>query len=404
MSNTQMNNTLIAITSLAGLLVTSAAASDTNDLTLARSYDLANVSSEYSSLMNTSSFADLKFSVQIQTRYQYNIRDDASTTLASPDDDTTMGFSIRRAKFGVSGNVTDNIKAKIKFAFSRSSGAAALEDAYATWKINEDVSLKFGQFKPTVLREENISSSKQLASDRSGVNETFNQDYTQGIEFGFGGDQWRARVGFNDGFGADNTSFNSGGEADYGITARAEFLLGDASWSQFKQFTSFRGSNSGGMIGAAFHYESAGDTNPSFTPATDMTVGTIDFSWVDDGWNFYAAGVWRGMDTGVASFDDYGLIAQGGFFVNDSNELFARWDSVLPDDARGATGEDFNSVTVGWNHYMIPESHAAKFTLDLAFYLDSTTDSIVSTSDGHNLLADSEDGQIAITAQMQILF
>ena len=46
----------------------------------------------------------------------------------------------------------------------------------------------------------------------------------------------------------------------------------------------------------------------------------------------------------------------------------------------------------------------AKFTLDVAWYLDETTTSIVNTSDGHNLLADSEDGQLALTAQMQFLF
>ena len=399
-----MNNTLTAMTSLAAVLVASAGALGADDLKLARSYDLNYTSGEYSSLMNTSNIADLKFSLQIQARYQFNSRDDAGSTLASPEDDISTGFVIRRAKVGISGNVTDNIKGKIKFAFDRKTGIAKLEDANATWKINDDVSLKFGQFKSAVLREENVSSSKQLASDRSSVNETFNQDFSQGIEFGFGGDQWRAKVGFNDGFKTGSTAFNSASEADVSFYGRAEMLLGDASWGQFKQFTSFRGANSGGMIGAAFAYESAGDTNPSFTPTTDMSTATIDFSWVDDGWNFYAAGVWRSMDDGATSFDDYGLIAQGGCFVTDNNEIFARWDAVLPDEANGATGEDFNSVTVGWNHYMIPESHAAKFTLDIAYYLDSTTDSIVKTSDGHNLLSDSEDGQFAITAQMQILF
>jgi len=390
---------------LAALLVSSAGAMAGSDsLRLSRSYELANSAAEYSSVLNETNLSDVKVSVQIQARYQFNSRDDASTTLALPDDDTTMGFSMRRAKIGISGNVTDNIKASVKFGFSRSTGAAALEDANATWKINDDVSIKVGQFKSAVLREENMSSSKQLASDRSGVNETFNQDFSQGIELQFGGDAWRAKVGFNDGFNTDNTAFNAAAEADYGVSARAELLVGDATWDQFKQFTSFRGSNAGGMIGAAIHMESRGDTNPSFTPTTDMTTGTVDFSWVDDGWNFFAAGVWRSMDTGAVEFDDYGVVAQGGFFVSDQNEIFARYDAVLPDDDRGATGDEFNSVTVGWNHYMVPESHAAKFTLDLRYYLDATTTSIVSTSDGHNLLADSEDGQFGLTAQMQFLF
>ena len=261
---------------LAALLVSSAGAMAGSDsLRLSRSYELANSAAEYSSVLNETNLSDVKVSVQIQARYQFNSRDDASTTLALPDDDTTMGFSMRRAKVGISGNVTDNIKAKVKFAFSRSTGAAALEDANATWKINDDVSIKVGQFKSAVLREENMSSSKQLASDRSGVNETFNQDFSQGIELQFGGDAWRAMVGFNDGFNTDNTAFNAAAEADYGVSARAELLVGDATWDQFKQFTSFRGSNAGGMIGAAIHMESRGDTNPSFTPTTDMTTGTV---------------------------------------------------------------------------------------------------------------------------------
>lgn len=388
------------------LLVVSAGAiaGTESDLTLARSYDLTRASADYSSLLSESNLSDIKVSVQIQARYQFNSRDDASTTLSSPDDDLTTGFFLRRTKVGIEGNVTDNIKAKIKFAFNRDGGSASLEDANATWKINDDVSLKVGQFKPTVLREESLSSAKQLASERSATNETFNQDFTQGIQLNFGGDSWRGHVGFNDGFGTDGTPFNSSSEADYGVSARAEFLVGDADWSAFKQFTSFRGAASGGMIGAAVHFESAGDTNPSFTPTTDMTVGTLDFSWVDDGWNAYVAGIWRNMDTGTADLDDYGVIAQGGVFLDDQNELFGRWDAVFPDDANGATSEDFNTITIGWNHYMVPESHAAKFTLDVAFYLDSTTDSIVHTSDGHNLLPDSEDGQIALTAQMQVLF
>ncbi len=393
-------------TALAFLLVVSgsALAHGGTDLTLSRSYELMNTSSAYASLMNTSNLADLKVDVQIQTRYQLNARDDAGTTLASPDDDITTGFLIRRAKIGVKGKITDNIKGAMKFAFDRNGGTGSLETAYLKWSINDNLMLQAGQFKMGLLREENVSSTRQLATDRSAVNETFNQDFSQGIELHFGGEQWRGLVGFTDGFKSRNTAFNSTTEADYALNGRFELLIGDADWGQFKQFTSWRGSNTGGMLGAAIYYQSAGDTNPSTALSTNMTTGTVDFSYVGDGWNLYAAGVWRNTDNGTADFDDYGLIAQGGYFVSESNEIFARWDAVLPDDTRGATGNDFHSITVGWNHYIIPESHAAKFTFDLAYYLDPTTASIVKTSDGHNLLADSEDGQFALTAQMQILF
>jgi len=399
-----MDNQLTIRAAIATILVSSTSAMGASTLTLARSFELANDTAAYASVLNESNLADLKIGVQIQARYQFNSRDDAGTTLASPDDDITTGFVIRRAKIGIEGKVTDDIKGKIKFAFDRDGGVASLENAYMKWSISEDLTLKVGQFKQGLLREENMSSSRQLATDRSAVNETFNQDFSQGIELHFGGDKWRGLIGFTDGFKSRNTAFNSASEADYALNTRFEVLFGDADWSQFKQFTSWRGSVSGAMLGAALAYQSAGDTNPATALTTEMTTGTIDFSYVGDGWNGYAAGVWRKMDTGAVSIDDFGIVVQGGVFVTDQDELFARWDAIFPDSANGATSEDFNSVTVGWNHYIIPESHAAKFTLDLAYYLDSTTDSIVKTSDGHNLLADSTDGQIGITAQLQLLF
>ena len=389
---------------LATVLISSAGAlAGTDSLKLDRSYELMSVSNEYGTLLNESTFSDIKVGVQIQARYQYNKRDDS----ALGDDDTTMGFSMRRVKVGIEGKITDNMKGKVKFAFSRSSGAAALEDAYVKWTINDDVTLKIGQFKQGLIREENISSSKQLASDRSAVNETFNQDFSQGIEAHFGGDAWRGLVGFTDGFGTDNTAFNSAAEADYALNARVEFLFGEAEWSQFKQFTSFRGSNQGSMLGAGIAMQSMGNTNP--TPVeTEMTTGTIDYSFVSDGWNFYLAGVWQNTDPAAgAATDDYGLIAQGGMFVSDQDELFARWDVVMADESNAPADNDFNSLTFGWNHYMIPESHAAKFTLDVNYYLEATSDNaIVSTSasGGHNLQASTEDGQVGITAQMQLLF
>lgn len=397
-------NTRNKTAALIALLMASAGANAETDLTLARSYELANTSSEYEALLSESNLSDLKIGVQVQARYQYNKRDEASLG----DDDTTMGFSMRRVKVGVEGNVTDNIKGKVKFAFSRSSGNAALEDAYLKWAINDDVTLKVGQFKQGLIREENVSSSKQLAAERSAVNETFNQHFSQGVEAHFGGDNWRGLVGFTDGQRTASTAFNSMSESDYALNTRFEFLFGEASWGQFKQFTSFRGSNQGSMLGAAIAFQSMGDTNPSAAMTSEMTTATLDYSFVADGWNFYLAGIWQSNDGGAGTeTDDFGVVAQGGYFVSDQDELFARWDVVMADESNAPADEDFNALTFGWNHYMIPGSHAAKFTLDVNYYLDATADNaIVSTSSsgGHNLQSSSEDGQFGITAQMQILF
>jgi len=103
--------------------------------------------------------------------------------------------------------------------------------------------------------------------------------------------------------------------------------------------------------------------------------------------------------------DDYGIVLQGGMFVSDADEVFARWSTVMPDSDIGAGSDgDYSDVTIGWNHFMIPESHAAKFTLAMTYSLDAVDASIVETSEGHNLFADSEDGQVGLIAQFQVLF
>ncbi len=397
-----MKYTIFKMTSLAAAFMSASAGAQT-DLSLTRSHELAYRSTEYSSIINQSNLSKLKVSVQIQARYLFNKRDE----IALGDDETTMGFSMRRVKFGVKGNVTDNMSANIKLAFSRSSGDAILEDAYAKWTINENVMIKFGQFKQSLIHEENISSSRQLASDRSATNETINQNFSQGVEIHFNNESWQWIAGFSDGINSDNTAYNSPSEADYSVHARFEKLFGDANWKQFKQFTSFRGANAGGMLGAAIAFQRSGDTNPSAGIATETAIGTIDFSLVGDGWNASVAGIWRNTDIGGApEADDFGFVLQGGVFIADQDEIFARWDTLFPDDSNAPANREFETLTLGWNHYFIPESHAAKFTLDMNYYLHATSASVVTTSasGGYNLQPSSEGGQVGITAQMQILF
>jgi hypothetical protein len=363
-------------------------------------YDLANDAADRSALsvLNTSA-ANLKLGVQLQFRYDVNLRDDD----ALGDDDTTIGFSMRRAKVEGSGSITDSMKGKFVFAFDRSSGDAVLEDALVDWEINDTLSASIGQFKLPFLREESISSKRQLFHERSSANETFNQDRAQGAQLNLGGDAWRAAVAFSDGFNSDNTSFNSDDEADYALTARAEFKFGDADWKAYDQFTSFRGAASGGMIGAAAHWQSAGDTNPSLPDNAEMLGFTADASYMADGWNLFGSVVWMNEDDGADDFDDVGVVVQGGLFFTDQLEGIARWSAVFPDSNR-ANDQDYSDVALGMNYYIVPESHAAKFTAAVVYAFDATNDSIVATSNGHNLFASDEDGQIGLTFQLQLLF
>ena len=208
---------------------TAFAAADSTDTPLSRA--LMQDASERSSFL-TDSPPVITLGGQLQFRYQANFRDSAG--LVPSDNDTTIGFVMRRAKIFGKAVITDDITGHFQFAFSRSSGKAALEVGEIEWKLNDDFKLLLGQFKSPLLREELVSSKRQLVSERSAVNESFNQDYSQGVELAYAQDKWRGAVMVSDGFNTDNTPFNSAKEADFAITGRVEFLFGKALFKQFK--------------------------------------------------------------------------------------------------------------------------------------------------------------------------
>lgn len=349
----------------------------------------------------------MNIGAQIQFRYQATFQDDDAAFLGA-DNDTTLGFVVRRAKLKLDGNViSDRVSYKIVGAFARGSGTFNLEDAFMGYEIDSAWSVRAGQFKAPFMREELVSSSVQQFVDRSIVNETFNQDFAQGVEVSYARDRFRAGAMISDGFGSRNTPYNLGGEADFALTARAEILLFDPDdWKRFKDFSSWRGSETNAMLGAGVHWQTMGETNPA-GPDIDLFSATADASLEGNGWSAFASIVWRRVDSAMgAEFDDLGASVQGGLFVTDQTELIARWDAVFADSDRGGAGDTLHSITAGFNYFFFPESHAAKLSGTISYALDPISDlaGVVSASDSIALRPDRNSGQIGLMLQMQLLF
>lgn len=341
----------------------------------------------------------LKVYGQSQVRFLLNLRDEEG--VGSPAD-FTSGFQLRRTRLGAKGTIWDkDLSYNIFGDFSRSTGVFTLLDAWGQYKFGDGMNVQWGQFKLPFLREELVSSAKQTAVDRSTVNSVFSLVRGQGVQFSAQRESFRGMVMVSDGGVTNNTDFTSGAEADFGITARGEFRFGEDDFKRFDDLSSFRGSKFAGLLGAAIHYQDGGETGG--TTDTAVFGATIDAAIEGNGWNVFAAGVWRNTDSaGGASTDDFGVVIQGGFFVSDPVELFARYDGVFADDANG---DDFHTLTAGVNYYLSPESHAVKLTADAQYYFDNeAATGIVSPATTTNLLADTEDGQIALRLQMQVVF
>jgi len=325
------------------------------------------------------------------------------------DDDSAIGFQMARTRLSVSGNIIDeNWGYFIQFGFDApEEGSATLLDAYGTYRMENGWNVMFGQFKLPFLREELVSAKHQLAWERSPMNESFTLDRAQGIQFGFEGDATRFMAAFSDGAGTANTDYTSGAEADFALTGRLEFKwAGD--WRQFRDFTSFQNSDFAGMVGVAGHYQSGGETLG--TTDADLWALTADVSVEGNGWNVFAAGVYTNSEPeGGEDTNNWAGLIQGGFFVSPQTEIFARLDVLVPDDDIDDSDE-FTTITAGLNYYVVPESHAAKLTAGVIYFLDEpgAATSVVPGGGGNStlipLLASDEDGQFSIVGQFQLVF
>lgn len=351
-----------------------------------------------------------------QFRYDLDFRDDESTLGSRPGDDFTSGFQMRRMKLGFTGRVAKDWSYRVLLNTSRSNGSAILQDAYVDYALSDKVSIRMGQLKIPLLREELVEDSRQLAAERSLVNSAFTQDRSQGVVLTYDADPLNFKVGFSDGLNSDNTDFPGSenaafivaGQADWALTARVEYLLS----GQPKLLTDFTAEPDqpfAAMVGGAVHYQQSPNSNAAGDLDRDTLQYTVDLSLEGAGWNFYGAFIGRSDEFRAlgssATFDDFAAIAQAGIRLDKRWEPFVRWEAFFFDSDRGLDTDDHHFLTVGVNNYI--SGHAVKATMDVVFPFDDTTDLVslgILPDTGTGQLGSSKAGEVTVRFQLQLLF
>lgn len=347
----------------------------------------------------------LRINAQMQFRYLWNQRREDSSPGAN--DRISNGFQIRRMRLKFSGTViSERLGYKIMTGYtSLLGGPVRLLDAYGTYRLESGWRVRWGQYKAVLLREFNVSSSKQLATERSIVNAAFTQGRTLGIEASRSWDRTRTWIGVTQGGRTRATDLSSPRRANVAFDVRGEWLMvgADGSWKRLDDFSSFRGQPFAAMGGAAMHYQTGGATNG--TADDDQFWFSADASLEGDGWSAMAQYVGRYTDLkGTPTVFDQGVTLQGGVFVTDQTEVFGRWAVLIPGDRPSGDGV-FNSVTAGASYFVIPNSHALKLTGDVSVYLNDVSGATIAPpGTGIGLLPDLNAGQFVFRLQMQMLF
>ena len=342
--------------------------------------------------------------VQFQLRDSSNWR--ASSKSGNGNTDFENGFEIRRLKVGVDGNAYGNaLTYQFQWATNRgdtgttagTGGVPVLEDAWAKYRFTELMAAQGGQFKDPLFRESLVSSTKQLAADRSLQNAILegNDNYIQGVSLLYGDKSpLHIQGAFTDGFAGSNANFqdpqggdpvdagyvaNGNKKYNFGLAARAEYMaLGDPAktWKRYSSFSAQGAKEDSDMLilGSAGEWDQAGDANTFWY--------TADAQWQPQaitGLSVFGAFVGRynqidatELDAQRGSANDWGFLAQAGYMVTSRIEPFVRYDytrvnqDILTSKQANAYGtRNVHEITGGVNYYIHGQN--AKITLDLTF-------------------------------------
>lgn len=370
----------------------------------------------------------LRFAGRVQFRYEAAFADDASDTdggMLVEADENESGFAMRRTKLEFFGHIySPRLEYKIVGAFDRAEGDFLLEESYVSYQLSDHYYVQAGGYKGPFLREELVSSKRQLAAERTNTNEFFTLDYNQNLEVGGVYDQFRWRASLHDGREGDNIDFDDD-NTDIAAAGRAEYMVA-GNWKQWDDFVAWSDTPVGVLLGAAVDYENGEGGDASGINWEHMLQYTADVSLEMQPWSFFAAYIGRLMEhdpgaAGVVGDDDlhqWGVIVQASVFVvPDKWDIFARWEYLNFDHAAEISAESGRQTvrplllasgvddeqqiyTLGTNWYV--HKHDTKVTFDLLWAPDGIRQG---ESGGGNITSNlGEDDQFVIRSQLQLLF
>lgn len=351
-------------------------------------------------------------------RYVANIGSEAGT--APNDRDGANGFQNVQSQLAFDGNIINpDTSYRISFDLSdQNEGIATLEDAFIAYEMENGIKLTAGQFwVPFAHQEYRVAENKQLGASRSIATENFGFagiKRTQGVHASQQGEDLEWIVALTDGANAANTGFAGGGEADFSITARANWKF-SGDWSDFSHASSFRGAEDAAFIGAAFHFQTGGETIG--TADQDLTGFAFDGQYKSDGWQATGQFMFLNVDpinpggTPETESDFISIVANGSYFVTDNWEVFGEY-SFLDLDNNALSEDALNFLTFGATYWFIPESYAARATVDVVIALDQTGFTAPATANAitadatraTGVVNSTEDSQVALRGQIEFSY
>jgi hypothetical protein len=410
----------------------------------------------------------MQFRAQVQARWaltDQNMGSAAGAAAGSPSQptssDNTWGFEFRRMKLDFSGYLIDpSWTYELQPIWNRFQDIAAtngsLENVFIQKELAAGLSVRVGQYKVPFNREEFVSSTVQTVIERSLASEMLTPKFSQGLMADWQSEHFRLRGFFGDALRANGSGVrvsgagldqgNAGALANYtggfnqpigtnpvnyAMSVRGDWRIA-GSWSQFKDMMVTPDEDFGVLLGGAFMAQSlrqiaATSATSPINPMKSMWAATGDLTFEFPGASIFAAGIYRrvnlldSMMTRDGSTDDgmdqWSAVVQAGYFVLNDLELYSRYEWGNSDSNKyrtfagstDANGEELSILTVGLNWFPAgSKNRNLKWSADVGIGFTPIIDWANSGADWMvdytNNGGASNDGQVVIRTQMQILF
>jgi hypothetical protein len=312
------------------------------------------------------------------------------------EDDIQHGFEIRRMKLGFDGNAFNpNLSYYFLWATNRSGGGLSLEQAWVKYMFGDQWGMRAGQIRNPLIHEQDTSSSKQLAGDRSLTNTLITgtgEAFTQAVTAVYDAAPILAEIGVGDGFDTGNTDFRDSSAGNFDVFGRVNYFV-HGTKSQYGDFTARGNKEDLLVIGGGVDFTQTGSTN--------NWLYTIDGQWENTGGlSVYVAYTGKLITESADGSDDvhnWGVIGQAGYMLNDAWEVFGR-AGYSKFDNENSFGEDTWCELTGGVNWYIAGGHAAKITVDLTVLPNGSP----RDDAGSGILA-SDDTEALLRAQFQLL-
>ena len=383
------------------------------------------------------------------------------------------GFELRRMKLDFFGHVIDpSWQWRVVLIYNQNSNAiqtpggnnssgtlgsstVGMEEAMIIKDLGEGWKLSVGQFKSPFMREEIVSSRRQLAVERSLVDQMFSAKFTQGVMATWQGEHLIAEAMYNDGGSNANTGAaagfnnalsvgpsdlnNGAGFAEWALTGHVGWLV-FGEWKSFRDMSSYRGDKPGLLFQGWLNWQRGGEqssqtglTGTNNIPLNgnsdvELLTWSVDGSWNLGGANLFAYWVMNTASSipasttnNIGSIDSYGAVVQGGVFVTDSIELYARWEWLatqnlgINDPAPSvatATANVFNAgrtnvYTLGWNWFLagphVKLTTDVGWTSDALWFNNGIYGAGIAGTD-YRVEPEGGGGQVVVRSQLQLVF